>query len=406
MFLKIMLMTAFFIFPNNVDMQSEIDALEIESENYIVYSIDEDMVVASQNADKKTSTASMNKILTAITIIDMMSEEDLEKEVSVSHEDLNIVAPEASVAGLFVGQVVTIKELLYGTILPSGADAIAVLSHELTENPDELALAMNEKAEAIGMMNTHIRNPYGLDDERQYSTLSDILLLTQYALENDTFAEIFSTASYAYKNNPEITIENGILRQANDLEFKYLKGAKSGYTLDAGRALSSLAGDERMEFIMISNKAGGDYYDTNGALIDAMTVYDYIFSNYKKELVYREDTLIETKKVKRTFKNYDFTFSTDIEAIIPSDFDPKLLLVETEDFDKVKAPLEIGDVVGKVKVYYEGNLLINEDIVVKEDIPISVAYIIVCVLLLFLFVIAFIILILISKRRRFKKKRK
>lgn len=126
-----------------------------------------------------------------ITALDYINEKDLDKEVIISEKVINDVIPGSSIVGFKANDKVTLRDILYGVVLPSGADASLQLSYTLFNDTNGIVKKMNKKARDIGMKITKIVNPYGLDDPDQYSTLEDILTLLKYALNNEIFYDIY-----------------------------------------------------------------------------------------------------------------------------------------------------------------------------------------------------------------------
>lgn len=275
------ILTVFISFPGNVN--KDLSSLNLSSNNYILYSIDSDEVLASKNIDDKLSFASINKLLNLITALDYIDEKDLDKEVVISDEVIDSVVPGSSVVGFKAGDRVSMRDILYGVVLPSGADASLQLSYTLFNDTDGIVEKMNKKAKKIGMNNTRIVNPYGLDDPDQYSSLEDILTLLKYALNNEIFYDIYTTRNYKIESL-NITLQNRILAQSDWHNADYIKGAKSGHTNNAKRALTSLASKDDTSYIFISTQAGGDAIN-NYALNDAVKVYSYMFNNYSKKSI-------------------------------------------------------------------------------------------------------------------------
>ena len=143
-----------------------INALEIEdlnSKNVIVYNKDEGKIIYEKNADEKTKIASLTKIMTTIIAIENI--EDLNEKVTITSSMLNGIPYDASTAGLKVGETYTYDELLYASMIPSGADATQALAISLTGSIKNFVKKMNDKAKELDMENTNFINTTGLDEE-------------------------------------------------------------------------------------------------------------------------------------------------------------------------------------------------------------------------------------------------
>ena len=174
----LMFLCCFFVFTTNIL------ALEINSSNAVVYNLNEDEIVFEKNSNEVISIASLTKIMTTIVAIENIK--NLDEKVTIKSRDFVTLYEEgASLAGFEVGQTVTYRDLLYGTFLPSGAEATQALAFNLTGSIESFVELMNQKATEIGLTNTHFANTTGLDNKDNYSTVVDVAKLLKYALKND-----------------------------------------------------------------------------------------------------------------------------------------------------------------------------------------------------------------------------
>lgn len=204
----------------------------------------------AKNLTTELPIASVTKIMTAILTLENA---DLSKDLKVSQQAADIGEAEM---GLTAGETLTIKELLYGLMLPSGNDAAEVLSEGVGRGRLSFILGMNEKAKELGMYDTYYFNPTGLDgDTREtssFSTALDLLALTNYALDNPVFAEIVSTHSiqfpYEEGRHKAFYVDN-ILQL--DRNYPGIKGVKPGNTDFAGETLVSYAENGGTQLIVV-----------------------------------------------------------------------------------------------------------------------------------------------------------
>lgn len=368
------LLTVMFISPST-NLNNKIENLNLSSENYILYSINAEQVIASKNEDLRIEAASLNKVLTLITAIDLLGDENLYKTLVIEPEIFEDISPMASLAGLQIGESYKLIDILYGISLPSGADATRAISHYLTGNVEGLANEMNKKAKEIGMTNTKIINTSGLDAEGQYTTLTDLLTLINYARKNDLFMNIFQSIYYEFQSKDGVNMEfnNFILKESLERDFPYMVGAKSGYTDNAKFSLMSIAKKDNIEYIFISHRAEIDF-DSIPSLEDAIKVYEYLFENYKSTKLNRDDLILDTK-IRRRIKNYQFDYN-QTEAIVPIDFDESFLEVRYNLKQEPIAPVKKGTVIGTQLVYYDGELIKTNDIKFEENVEQSFIFII------------------------------
>ena len=397
-FLLSFLMFASFILPNQIKVADEIKKLNLVSENYLLYSVDNDEIIVEKNSNIKLKPASILKILTTITALEELEADELNKYIIVKPEVLATVHYDASIAGFQPYQRVTIKEILYGIILPSGADATALISDYLAGSEKEFVHLMNKKAQEIGMINTTVVNASGLDEPNQNTTLNDLLILLKYALENETFQELYGTKTYQLSNYPEVVFENHILVQAKEIfNFNYFEGAKSGFTDLARRSLSSIASDKDTTYIFISTQANPEIsnYVLNQALNDAVKVYSYIFDSFDlKEIIINDPPKIKLKrrllKKEIEIEPFDLILSNEISI---ND------LLHTYQFTKgLKVPIEKDTVIGQHQIYFENELILTKDIITTSKIGYDPLY-----LIMWISIILVGILILKPKKKRDRK---
>ena len=210
-----------------------------------VFDADSGRVFYSKNADAKRAMASTTKIATAITVIDNC--QDLDAEVKI---DKRAVGIEGTSIYLREGEVLTVRELLYGLMLRSGNDAAVALAIYTAGSVDEFATLMNKTAEKAGAENTNFANPHGLDNENHYTTARDLAKITAYALNNEDFAQIVSTKNIKIPSKEEgyrfLSNKNRLLSS-----LEGCIGVKTGYTSKAGRCLVSAAERDGLRVVCV-----------------------------------------------------------------------------------------------------------------------------------------------------------
>lgn len=164
--------------------------MDIYSEAAIVKDVQNNKVLASKNAEERIYPASMTKILTLLIAVEELS--DLEEKVQIPVDEvLAEYERGASMAGFQPGEKVSVKDLLYGLMLPSGAECCTALACRISGSEEAFAEKMNERAKELGMLNSHFVNASGLHEEEHYTTVTDIMILLEQAIKNETFYEVF-----------------------------------------------------------------------------------------------------------------------------------------------------------------------------------------------------------------------
>lgn len=219
-------------------------------------------ILYEKNPNLRMPMASTTKIMTAILVIENC---DLNSEYEIKPEWCNI---EGSSMYLTSGESYSVKELLTGLLLASGNDAAEALAEICAGERESFVKMMNAKASELGLNDTHFENPSGLPADGHYSTAKDMARLTEYCMQNPTFAEISSLKSAEIKNqcftnhNKLLTIYNGC------------KGGKTGYTISAGRCLVSTCERDGLEFTCVTMSAPDDWNDQ-------CRLYDWAYENYR-----------------------------------------------------------------------------------------------------------------------------
>lgn len=262
------------LYPYKSPSYQEITDPGITSANIALLNVEDSQLIAGKGAEDRIYPASMTKVMTIIIAAEHLT--DLTQTYSLSNEQIHpLVQQQASRAGFDPGEVVTVKDLFYGLILPSGADAAVALSNLVAGSEESFANLMNEKCNEIGLKNTHFCNASGLFDENQYTTPLEMAMIMQYAMSNPVCAEILSTYQYrttATEQHPEgILLSSTMFSRmyGNEVEGMTIKAGKTGYTDEAGNCLVTYAEKQGKHYIVVI--ANGTY--KWNVIFDDFTVY-------------------------------------------------------------------------------------------------------------------------------------
>lgn len=248
------------------------------SNNAVLINIDTQKVLYDKNGDETIYPASLTKIMTAIVALENL--EDLNQSVTLSSGMFKGLYKEgASMAGFLPGETVPAIDLLYGMLLPSGAECCIGLAGYISGSEDAFVDLMNEKAKALGMENTHFTNVTGLHSSEHYTTVEDLALLLEYCLRSDTFREIFTSEKHSTEatnlHPGGITFYSTLFKNMTPSELRdnVILGGKTGYTAEAGLCLASLAKIHGKEYILITAGADGDHSTVQYDITDAFLIY-------------------------------------------------------------------------------------------------------------------------------------
>lgn len=384
-----------------------IQALEINglhSENVIIYNLDEDKIIYEKNSEDVTSIASLTKIMTTIVSIEKI--ENLEEKVTITEKMLENVPWDASIAGIKVGDTLTYKDLLYASMLPSGADATDSLAFSLFGSIDKMVSEMNKKAKELGLEKTSFVNTTGYDANGHHSTAKDILTLLKYALKNETFKEIYTAKTYTTSNNLKLNSTVVDFNKKYNYDLSYILGSKTGFTDEAGQCLAALSKIDDTNIITITINAP---YLSGSArhLMDMTKLHDTLKENYEKKIFIEEGEIIKelpTKYAKE--KTVPINSLTTISRYIEKPYDEKLLEIKYKGEEEISSTVKKGTEVGTIQIYYNDELLEEMKAITSTDLNFSVINylkenIIYYVGILVLLIITFII---IKPKKRRKRK--
>jgi D-alanyl-D-alanine carboxypeptidase (penicillin-binding protein 5/6) len=263
------------------DLSVSISSDMLMSPNAILVRLKDHTILMQKNSDDKIYPASLTKIMTAIVAIENLP--DLKKEIKLTNSTFQgLYEADASLAGFQPGEQVSAIDLLYGALLPSGAECCVALADQIAGSEQDFVKMMNQKAADLGMDNTHFENTTGLQNENHYTTVKDLAVLLRYALQNDTFREIFTSSHHS--TQPTNMHPNGITFSSTMFEELgnqnmtggEILGGKTGFTDEAGLCLASLAKVGKQEYILVSAGAKGDHHTEQYNITDALTVYNRI----------------------------------------------------------------------------------------------------------------------------------
>lgn len=219
------------------------------SEHAVLIDLNSGSILAEKGWDAVIAPASMTKILTALVAAEHVT--DLEDTFTITREITDYCfVNDCSVVGLAVDETVTIRELFYGTILSSGADAALGLATYVAGSQEAFVVLMNEKLEELGLSRTaHFTNCVGLFEDSHACTVYDIAMILKAAMENDLCRAVLSAHTYETaptSAHPEgQVLSNWFLRRIEDKDTGAVKvaGAKTGYVNQAGSCAASCGTD-------------------------------------------------------------------------------------------------------------------------------------------------------------------
>ena len=382
-----------------------IKALEIYSENAILYNLNEDTVLFSKEPDEKVPIASLAKIMTAIVAIENIS--NLDEVVSIPSVALEGLAQKnAMVVGFKANERVTYRDLLYGILLPSGADATNTIAFYLAGNEENYVNLMNKKALELGLVNTHFSDTSGLDDYHNYSTVSDVAKLLKYAFQNETFKKVFTSQEYTTSNGLKLESTLTYYTEKYHLQNEYIYGSKTGFTTIAGFCLASIAHYDGVEYLLVTMGAPTtNRYPYH--FIDVFTIYGYFIKHYGNIKLYGEGEVLYTLKTKYSKEEtYEIKAQNSFSMYLPKDMNLEDVHFEYSGIEEI-TPFTPKEKIGTLSVYLNDEFLNSMNIFYQGGLTFSISELLEEYHFLVLgFLFAFLVFFLLFIRNKLKHKKK
>lgn len=380
--------------------------LNLNSDKYILYNLDENTILDKKDENKEASVASLTKIMTTIVAIENIK--DFDKTVIITKEMFKDIAWDVSVAGFKVNDEVTYNDLLYGAILPSGADAVNALALSVSDSYEEFVKLMNKKVNELKLKHTHFSNVTGLYSEENYSSAYDMAQILKYALKNKKFKKIFETKKYTFTTGKTVksTIEHYNSRIGLK-DISYITGGKTGYINASGYCLATTAKIDNVNYLLITLNA--DNTKTAPHIEDAITTYEYYSKNYgNKIIVDKNDEVVTLKAKSSREKQINIKANTIIEKYLKKDFDKNKIKYNYDGVKKVSYFTKKGTKLGTVEVVYNDIVLDKFDLIYSQALTFSLCSFIWnnLLLIIFLFFVLFILFRIVQLSYKKRKRRK
>lgn len=342
---------SFSIFPKKMYRFSAYATSEkIDTKAMVVIESSTGRVLLSQDKDERLPMASTTKIITAILVLENSA--DIDSLIKVPDSAVGV---EGSSMFLRKGEQFSIRDYLFGLMLPSGNDSANALAMIVFGSIENFQKHANDFVRRLGLSNTHIVTPSGLHDSDHFTTAHDLAIITAYAMNNETFRQIVSTK---HRSIPKSNVnEQREMRNKNKIMYNYnlINGVKTGYTPEAGRCLVASANNGDIELICVL---------LNCPRMEEIgqEILEGCFSKYKMYEIVKPYMHIsslpvsnsKTKEVNIGSKNPFSYPMTELES-------NKIKLI-FEHEEKLTAPIIENQVVGKLKVYFGNHLLFEDDI--------------------------------------------
>ncbi|MDA7452257.1 D-alanyl-D-alanine carboxypeptidase [Candidatus Pelagibacter ubique] len=341
-------------------------AFDVKARTAILQDYFSGEILFEKDADKSIYPASMTKIMTAIIAFDLIRSGDLslDEKFLVSENAWRLSSAGYSSMFIMVGDEVSVENLLRGIIVASGNDACVALAEGIAGTEDEFAVMMTAKAKEIGMDNTNFANSSGINDTENLSTVRDIMLMSNYLIKE--FPEeykYFAEKEFTWNRTGGDPITQG---NRNPLLYKSLgaDGIKTGYLAVEKYSLASSVERNGRRLIAV----GSGFNTKNDRSRESEKLLTWGLTNFDLVEITKANTPIEDIDVwlgkKDTVKTY---IKNDIYKTIPK-AKKRLLKVSLNYNGPIQAPIKKDDILGKLKLIFDGEIIEEYDLLAYEDV--------------------------------------
>lgn len=358
----------FSLVPNN--------DITITSESGVLIDFDSGDVLFEKNAHKPMYPASTTKVMTAILALENTN---LDDKVIIDKE-----TPFTDGSRMYVkeDEVFTVEQLLHALMINSANDSAVALAKHISGSVEEFANLMNKRAKELGALNTNFTNPHGLPDKEHVTTSYDLAMIAKYAMTIPKFTEIVKTVRYQipetektneiryFQNRNRLLWGTGPSNKMDyngkrvDIKYDIVDGIKTGYTTEAQQCLVSTATKDNRRVISVVLKA----IRTN-VYSDSRKLIEYGFDNFTVMNLVNSGVVLKTVDVENGVEDtLDLITQGSISKIVQKDYTESDIKKAIEINPEIKAPINKGEVLGKVSYSLNGEVIGETNLIAREFI--------------------------------------
>ncbi len=356
-------LVAFFVFFAFLPYGLAESDLAEHSKSAILIEVSTGRVLYEKNSDEKLAPASMTKIMSMLLIMEAIESGRLHFDDSVMISK-NAASMGGSQIFLQEGETYQVQELLKGIAVASGNDAVVAMAEKVCGSVSEFVKKMNERAQELGLKNTHFVNPHGLDAEGHYSSARDMSIIGRELVKHEKILE-FTSIYEDYLKKPDgsstwLVNTNRLVRFYNGVD-----GLKTGFTNTAGYCVTTTA--KRNHMRILSVVMGAETGDLRTA--DTTNLLNYGFNGFQVQTILEKNQIVGTMFLPLAKKEF-------VDAIIPEDVTEVEKVTDQKEsysydvvFDEVEVPIQKGDKVGTVYIKNsKGTIIQEKNITVLESV--------------------------------------
>lgn len=335
-------------------------------------------VVAQKNIDERLYPASLTKIVTAMVTLENVKDVSVKTKMSQAAYDAS-VGTGAQVAGITVGEELSVDTLLYLTMVHSACDACEVLAEFVGGTKENFVKMMNDWVKKVGCNDTNFTNPSGLHDDNHYTTARDMSKITLAALKNANFVKYSTTTEYEYKGytlpHTNLMLHPGYVTYY----YEYAQGIKTGSTEQAEYNVIVKASKDGYNYLAIvmkspQQKIKNQSYLTKCSFVDAKSLFEWAFDSLKYTTIVAKDEVIGEVSVENG-KDADtvaLVAAKDTNVIVPVGLDKSAVIIEIQEKpSSLQAPVTKGQKVCSANIIYGDEVIASVPLVTAKTVELS-----------------------------------
>lgn len=336
--------------------------LTLNAKSSILIEASTGKILYEKNKDERYAPASMTKMMSLVIIMDNIYNGNLRLDEMIKTSK-NASGMGGSQIFLKEGEEMSVDDMLKGITIGSANDATVALAERIAGSEEAFVKIMNEYAKKLGLKNTHFKNCTGLDENDHYSSAYDMSVIARELVKHEkilNYSSIYETYLRSDTDNKFWLVNTNKLVRF----YKGVDGLKTGYTDTAGYCLTATINKDNMRVIAVV--MGEDSSTTRNSEVSGLL--NYAYNLYKKDTYITKEEVLGNAKVEKGNVEYaNIVTIDDISIINKKEYKRGEIKFEL-DLKYLKAPIKKGDVVGKIKVIENGNIISEADVTVDKNI--------------------------------------
>ena len=366
---------------------SAFEEIDVDARAALLVEKETGEILYEKNAHEKNYPASITKLTVALLVFEAIDagQLSLDQPITARESAFEGLSIYGSTAGIKVGEVLTVEQLLQCMLIVSANEACNILGETLYGSVDAFVARMNERATELGCEHTHFANATGLHNSQHYTTAWDLYLITREAMKHDKFMEICNSKSAEiaetdHNQRHVLHSTNRLISNWRELGYLYrdAQGIKTGSTEEAGHCVVSTAvrGDRQLVSVVLGAEkitlADGKSTLTK-SFSETIRLFDYGFDSFSRREVVSADELVREVPVALSSEaNYVVAHPAEsITRMLPTELDLSELTRDITLPDSVDAPIAAGDELGEMTVSYNGTVYGTVKLLALSDVSAS-----------------------------------